>query len=64
MDRVKFTVTYELDKEIIDWLNKITERWRKEGQEITPEELFSFIMTIDGDEGLRKYLYSMERILD
>ena len=51
MEREEFTVTYELDERMVNRLNRLTERWRAMGREITPEELFGFAMTMDGGHG-------------
>ena len=59
----KFTVTYELDEGMVNRLNKLTEWWRATGREITPEELFSFAMTMDGNVGVRNYQDAVERFL-
>lgn len=63
MERRKFTVTYELDEGMVNRLNRLTERWKATGREITPEELFSFAMTMDGDMGVKNYLDVVERFL-
>ena len=55
MERRKFTVTYELNERMVNRLNRLTEWWRATGREITPEELFSFAMTMDGDVGVKNY---------
>ena len=60
MERRNFTVTYELDERMV---NRLTERWKATGREITPEELFSFAMTMDGDMGIKNYLDVVERFL-
>ena len=63
MERKKFTATYELDEGMVNRLNRLTEWWRATGREITPEELFSFAMTMDGDVGIKNYLDVVERFL-
>ena len=63
MERRNFTVTYELDERIVNRLNRLTERWKATGREITPEELFSFAMTMDGDMGIKNYLDVVDRFL-
>ena len=63
MERKEFTVTYELDERMVNRLNRLTERWRAMGREITPEELFGFAMTMDGDMGIKNYLDVVERFL-
>ena len=63
MERREFTVTYELDERMVNRLNRLTERWKAMGREITPEELFSFAMTMDGDMGIKNYLDVVERFL-
>ena len=63
MERREFTVTYELDESMVNRLDRLTERWKAMGREITPEELFSFAMTMDGDMGIKNYLDVVERFL-
>ena len=63
MERRNFTVTYELDERMVNRLNRLTERWKATGREITPEELFSFAMTMDGDMGIKNYLDVVDRFL-
>ena len=63
MERREFTVTYELDERMVNRLDRLTERWKATGREITPEELFSFAMTMDGDMGIKNYLDVVERFL-
>ena len=63
MEREEFTVTYELDERMVNRLNRLTERWRAMGRETTPEELFSFAMTMDGDMGIKNYLDVVDRFL-
>ena len=63
MEREEFTVTYELDERTVNRLNRLTERWRAMGKEITPEELFGFAMTMDGDMGIKNYLDVVDRFL-
>ena len=63
MERKEFTVTYELDERMVSRLNRLTERWRAMGRKITPEELFGFAMTMDGDMGIKNYLDVVERFL-
>ena len=63
MEREEFTVTYELDERMVNRLNRLTERWRAMGREITPEELFGFAMTMDGDMGIKNYLDVVDRFL-
>ena len=63
MERREFTVTYELDERMVNRLDRLTERWKAMGREITPEELFSFAMTMDGDMGIKNYLDVVERFL-
>ena len=48
---------------MVNRLNRLTERWKAMGREITPEELFSFAMTMDGDMGIKNYLDVVERFL-
>lgn len=64
MEQVKFTITYELDAGTVKRLNKLTERWiMTMDRKITPEQLFNTAMTIDGNEGINKYLDIVERFL-
>ena len=63
MERREFTVTYELDERMVNRLNRLTERWKAMGREITPEERFSFAMTMDRDMGIKNYLDVVDRFL-
>lgn len=63
MERKEFTVTYELDERMVNRLNSLAERWGAMRREITPEELFGFAMTMDGDMGIKNYLDVVDRFL-
>ena len=64
LNLTNFTVTYALDKEMVERLNDLAKRWEKTGHEMTPEEMFSFIMTTSSYDDIKQRMDMISRFLE
>ncbi len=64
MKYTELTVTYSLDEKLVSRLNRLTDRWRATGQEITPEDMFSLAMTMGGNWDIGNHMETVERFLE